>query len=158
MFILRAGVPVAKGGEGWLELASAPGALTHHGEGPDTGLHGALVLLLQPRTLEQPCGGLQQLHHDCLVCLQEATRLLLQPDPPSNLESPRPSDQGPLRMGTIEEEGLQQIPCVFVPIGKRYSLSSRQCTTCPTVHGSPVRTPQSPDLGLLVLLLAFSFL
>lgn len=45
--------------------------LTHHGEGADTGLHGAFVLLLQPRTLEQPRGGLQQLHHNCLVCLQE---------------------------------------------------------------------------------------
>lgn len=45
--------------------------LTHHGEGADTGLHRTLVLLLQPRTLEQPCGGLQQLYHNCLVCLQE---------------------------------------------------------------------------------------
>lgn len=45
--------------------------LTHHGEGADTGLHGAFVLLLQPWTLQQPRGGLQQLHHNCLVCLQE---------------------------------------------------------------------------------------
>lgn len=52
MLIVRACVPVAKGREGWLELASGPGTLTHHGEGPDAGLHGALVLLLQPRTLE----------------------------------------------------------------------------------------------------------
>lgn len=78
-----------------VELGGGPGTLTHHGEGPDAGLHGALVLLLQPRTLEQPCGGLQQLHHDCLVCLQEATRLLLQPGPPSTLGSPRPRDQSP---------------------------------------------------------------
>lgn len=90
MFIPKAGIPVAKGGEeGWLELASAPGTLTHHGEGPDAGLHGALVLLLQPRTLEQPCGGLQQLHHDCLVGLQEATHLLLEPDPLSTLGRPQ---------------------------------------------------------------------
>lgn len=107
VFILRAGVPAVKGGEGWLELASAPGTLTHHGEGPDAGLHGALVLLLQPRTLEQPCAGLQQLHHNGLVCLQEATRLLLQPGPPSTLGSPGSRDQGPLRMGMMEEQGFQ---------------------------------------------------
>jgi hypothetical protein len=29
------------------------------------------MLLLQPRTLEQPRGGLQQLDHNCLVRLQE---------------------------------------------------------------------------------------
>ena len=103
VFVLRAGIHPVKGGEGWLELASAPGTLTHHGEGPDAGLHGALVLLLQPRTIEQPRGGLQQLHHDGLVCLQEATHLLLQPGPPSTLGGPRPSDQGPLRMGMVEE-------------------------------------------------------
>lgn len=103
VFVLRAGIPPVKGGEGRLELASAPGTLTHHGEGPDAGLHGALVLLLQPRTIEQPRGGLQQLHHDGLVCLQEATHLLLQPGPPSTLGGPRPSDQGPLRMGMVEE-------------------------------------------------------
>ena len=62
--------------------ARHPGTLTHHGEGPDAGLHGALVLLLQPRTLEQPHGGLQQLHHDRLVRLQEAVCLLLQPGHP----------------------------------------------------------------------------
>lgn len=62
--------------------AQRPRTLTHHGEGPDAGLHGALVLLLQPRTLEQPHGGLQQLHHDRLVRLQEATCLLLQPGHP----------------------------------------------------------------------------
>lgn len=65
-----------------MDLASPQGTLTHHGEGPDAGLHGALVLLLQPRTLEQPCGGLQQLHHNGLVCLQEATQPLLQPAHP----------------------------------------------------------------------------
>lgn len=46
VFNVRAGVPVAKGGEGWRELGSGRGTLTHHGEGPDAGLHGALVLLL----------------------------------------------------------------------------------------------------------------
>ena len=68
--------------------AQRPGTLTHHGEGPDAGLHGALVLLLQPRTLEQPHGGLQQLYHDRLVRLQEATCLMLQHGPPSSLGSP----------------------------------------------------------------------
>lgn len=29
------------------------------------------MLLLQPRTLEQPRGGLQQLDHNCLMRLQE---------------------------------------------------------------------------------------
>lgn len=58
------------------------------------------MLLLQPRALEQPRGGLQQLHHDRLVRLQEATRLLLQPGPPSTLGRPRPRDQGPLKMAT----------------------------------------------------------
>lgn len=71
VFVLRAGGPAVKGREGWLALTSAPGTLTHHGEGPDAGLHGALVLLLQPRTLKQPCGRLQQLHHDRLMCLQK---------------------------------------------------------------------------------------
>lgn len=95
VFTLRAGIPrEEREGEGRREkgrggAGQCPSTLTHHGEGPDAGLHGTLVLLLQPRTLKQPCGGLQQLHHDRLVCLQEATCLLPQPGPHSTLGGPR---------------------------------------------------------------------
>lgn len=62
---------------GWLcSLSPVPWAqwwlLTNHGQRADAGLHRALVLLLQPRTLQQPHGGLEKLHHDGLVGLEEA--------------------------------------------------------------------------------------
>lgn len=91
LIVWHASLGEGKGGR--LELASGPGTLTHHGEGPDAGLHGALVQLLQPRTLEQACGGLQQLHHDRLVCLQEATHVRLQPGPPSTTGRPGPGNR-----------------------------------------------------------------
>lgn len=92
-----------------------PGTLTHHGEGPDAGLRRALVLLLQPRTLEQPRSGLQQLHHDRLVCLQKEQ--LLQRGPPSTLGS-RPRDQSPLRRAWAEGQAPTATMC-SVPAGKR---------------------------------------
>lgn len=45
--------------------------LTDHGQRADAGFHRAAVLLLQPRTLQQPRGGLEKLHHDGLVGLKE---------------------------------------------------------------------------------------
>lgn len=78
-------------------LERASPALTHHGEGPDAGLHRALVLLLQPRALQQPRGRLQQLHHDRLVCLREAipaaARPALRPGQPP-ARGPEPTEKG----------------------------------------------------------------
>lgn len=58
---------------GWLCPVPCPRQwlLTDHGQRADAGLHRALVLLLQPRALQQPHGGLEKLHHDGLVGLQE---------------------------------------------------------------------------------------
>lgn len=109
--------------------------LTHHGEGADTGLHGALMLLLQPRTLEQPRGGLQQLNHNCLVCLQGT--------------GPRGSSASPA--GTGPGPSLPQSVCG--PTEGHQFLWHR--TTSPGCTGPPCESSPQHKPGLTAILTTF---
>ena len=118
-----------------------PGTLTHHGEGPDAGLHRALVLLLQPRTLEQPRSGLQQLHHDRLVCLREATVAAAWPalHPGQPAQGPEPAEKG---MGGAAGSNSYHVLCAS---WKKVPLS---VPNPPTAHGSPGRAPKIQVWGV----------
>lgn len=75
------------------------------------------------------------------------------------LHAGQPQAQGPepLENGHGWQERASNSYHVPICQLEKGTLFLQQCTTCPTVHGSPVRTPQGLGLGLISLSLTLSF-